>query len=152
MELLVPVLFFLIGACLFIALTFGIWRLLRPHRPDARKLKAYECGEEPSGGAHGLFNSRFYVVALMFLLFEAELPFLFPWATAVFRPQAQPMPKDWVIWVSIEIFVFVALLTAGLAYAWRQGCFDWGKNNYPKPFIPNSPIPRSVYESFNKRQ
>jgi NADH-quinone oxidoreductase subunit A len=151
MDLLIPVLFFIIGSLIFIAITFGIWRLLRPHRPDANKLTAYECGEEPVGSAHGLFNSRFYIVALVFLLFEAELLFLFPWAVAAFQPQATASTA-WRTFVSIEILLFVLILTIGLGYVWRKGYFNWGKVNYFPPPIQNHPIPRSVYEAFNKRQ
>lgn len=151
MDLLVPVLFFIAGSLIFVAITFGVWRLLRPHRPDANKLTAYECGEEPSGSAHGLFNSRFYLIALVFLLFEAELLFLFPWATAAFRPQAT-LPQGWAAWITTEIFVFIGILTIGLGYVWRKGYFDWGKPRR-RPLPPaESPVPRSVYETFNKRQ
>lgn len=151
MELLIPTLFFIVGSLVFISITFGVWRLLRPHRPDANKLTAYECGEEPVGSAHGLFNSRFYIVALVFLLFEAELLFLFPWAVAAFRPQAAASTA-WATFVSIEIFLFIFILAVGLGYVWRKGYFNWGKMNYSQTPIQNSPIPRSVYEAFNKRQ
>lgn len=151
MDLLIPALFFIIGSLIFIAITLGVWRLLRPHRPDTNKLTAYECGEEPIGSAHGLFNSRFYIIALIFLLFEAELLFLFPWAVAAFQPKAA-ISTAWTTFVSIEIFLFLFILTIGLGYVWRQGYFNWGKVNYSPPPIQNNPIPRSVYEAFNKRQ
>ncbi|WP_448520257.1 NADH-quinone oxidoreductase subunit A [Rhodoflexus sp.] len=151
MDLLVPALFFIAGSLIFVAITFGVWRLLRPHRPDSNKLTAYECGEEPIGTAHGIFNSRFYIIALVFLLFEAELLFLFPWAVAAFQPQ-QAVANTWAVWVTIEIFVFLFILTLGLGYVWRKGYFDWGKKINLVKNIQNSPIPRSVYEAFNKRQ
>ncbi|MCS7019202.1 MAG: NADH-quinone oxidoreductase subunit A [Cytophagales bacterium] len=152
MDLLVPVLFFIGGSLVFVSIAFGVWRLLRPHRPDSRKLTAYECGEEPIGSAQGLFNSRFYIVAIVFLLFEAELLFLFPWAVAAFHTNKQPLPTLPAIWISVEIGIFVAILTLGLAYVWQQGHFNWGKTQYLPPITRKSPIPRSVYEAFNKRQ
>ncbi|MCS6969014.1 MAG: NADH-quinone oxidoreductase subunit A [Cytophagales bacterium] len=148
MELLVPVLIFAGGATGFIALAFGIWRLLRTDRPYKSKQIAYECGEEPLGSAHGLFNSRFYVIALVFLLFEAELMFLFPWAVAVFS--SPPTAAAW--WFTAEIFLFVFLLAIGLAYVWRKGHFNWGKSKFSPISATNSPVHRSIYESFNKRQ
>jgi NADH-quinone oxidoreductase subunit A len=150
MDLLIPVLFFIVGSLIFIGITLSIWRLLRPHRPYRNKLTAYECGEEPIGSAHGLFNSRFYIMALVFLLFEAELLFLFPWAVAVFRSRST-ISSAWATLVSIEIFLFVLILTIGLGYVWHKGYFNWGKNYLPPP-VQNSFVPRSVYEAFNNKR
>ncbi|MCG8477156.1 MAG: NADH-quinone oxidoreductase subunit A, partial [Cytophagales bacterium] len=69
-----------IGASLLVLATFLISWLIRPSRPSAEKLTTYECGEDPSGSAWGQFNMRFYIVALMFILFDVEIVFLFPWA------------------------------------------------------------------------
>ncbi len=98
--------------------------LLRPHRPYPSKLTTYECGEEPIGDTRIRFNIRFYVVTLIFLIFDVEVVFLFPWAL-VFRE------LGWFAF--IEMMVFLAILLVGLAYVWRKGDLDWDK---PAPLIP----------------
>ena len=77
----VEVLLFIIGGILFILVSFFVSSLLRPNRPNAQKLSTYESGEEAISSAWTQFNIRFYIVALIFLLFEVEILFLFPWAT-----------------------------------------------------------------------
>ena len=74
------VLLFLVGGLLFVVATLVVGKLLRPHKPNPEKQTTYESGEDPIHSALGNFNPRFYVVALVFILFEAELVFLFPWA------------------------------------------------------------------------
>lgn len=115
------VLFVLAIGFLFAMLALG--SLLRPKNPEASKQTTYECGEPPSGSAWLNFNIRFYVVALVFLIFEVEIVFMLPVAT-VFR--------DWVLdgrglFALAEILVFVAILLVGLAYVWAKGDFDWLK-------------------------
>ena len=100
-------------------LTLG-W-LVRPHTPNPEKLTTYECGEIPVQAAWFNFNPRFYIVALVFLVFDVEVAFTYPVAV-VFRR-----------WVAVgaggvafvELGVFVAILVLGLAYVWRRGDLDW---------------------------
>lgn len=98
--------------------------LLRPHRPYPEKLTSYECGEEPIGNAWIRFNVRFYVIALIFLIFEVEIVFLFPWALVY---------RELGLFAFIEMAVFLLILLVGLAYVWVKGDLDWDK---PRPEIP----------------
>src|SRR4051812_19436869 len=75
------ILIFVIGAIAFVLITLTIAKLIRPHRPNYEKLTSYECGEDTVGNAWGRFNPRFYIIALIFILFEIEIVFLIPWAT-----------------------------------------------------------------------
>ncbi|MEQ9467764.1 MAG: NADH-quinone oxidoreductase subunit A [Ekhidna sp.] len=142
------VLLFLIGGIAFLMVTLLVGKILRPSRPTAEKQTTYESGEEPSGTAWGQFNVRFYIVALIFLLFEAELVFLFPWAT-VFGDE-QLMAETHGLWGKfsmVETFIFVGILLVGLAYVWAKGMLEWVR---PKPkateFI--SKIPTKAYERY----
>jgi NADH-quinone oxidoreductase subunit A len=103
-----------IVGCLAAALVF--WRMLRPQRASEEKLTTYECGEDPVGSAWIQFNIRFYVFALIFIVFDVEAVFLLPWA-AVFRSLG---PLAYV-----EGLVFIAILAVALAYVWRKGDLAW---------------------------
>jgi NADH-quinone oxidoreductase subunit A len=118
------VLIFLIIGGVFVAAGLIFARLIRPHRPYPSKLSTYECGEEPIGEPRSRFNVRFYVVALIFLIFDVEVVFLFPWAL-VFRN------LGWFAF--IEMVVFLAILFVGYAYVWRKGDLEWDK---PDPKVP----------------
>jgi len=118
------VLIFLIIGAVFVAVGLLVAWLLRPHRPYPSKLTTYECGEPPIGDTRVRFNIRFYVIALVFLIFDVEVVFLFPWAT-VYRN------LGWFAF--LEMVVFLAILLVGYAYVWRKGDLDWDK---PVPRIP----------------
>jgi NADH-quinone oxidoreductase subunit A len=117
-------LFFIIGV-IFVGIGIFFAMLIRPSNPYKEKLSTYECGEEPIGLPWVKFNFRFYVIALVFLLFEVEVVFLFPWAI-VFKK------LGWFAF--IEMVVFVVILLVGLVYVWGKGDLSWDK---PKPSIPN---------------
>lgn len=107
----------------FVLLMLTLGKFLRPQNPEPLKLTTYECGEPPTGSAWLNFNIRFYIVALIFLVFEVELVFMLPVAL-VFR--------DWVAdgngWAAfLEILMFLAVLLMGLVYVWAKGDFDWLK-------------------------
>ncbi len=142
---------FVIGAVIFILTMLLLSKILRPNNPTQEKQKIYESGEEPTGTAWGKFNVRFYVIALIFLLFEAELVFLFPWAI-VFGDQELIERTNglWARFSLIEAFIFIGILAIGLAYVWARGMLEWVK---PKPKKPdfNSKIPFEVYQKFNER-
>ena len=110
------ILVFLLAAVGFLAGGLIAWWVLRPSRPTEEKQTTYECGEEPEGGAWIQFNIRFYVVALIFLIFDVEAIFLVPWAV-VFR--------DLGLLAFIEGLVFIAILVVALAYVWRKGDLAW---------------------------
>ena len=105
----------------FLVLLIG--KFLRPNVPDPEKATIYECGERPIGPAWFAFNPRFYIVALIFVIFDVEVVFMFP-VVAVFR---RWMEAGFGLWAYLEITVFVAILAAGLAYVWSQGDLAWVK-------------------------
>ena len=107
----------------FVGVSLLIGRFLRPYNPQARKLSTYECGEPASGSAWVNFNMRFYIVALIFIIFEVEIAFVFPVA-ATFR--------SWVeggqgIFAFVEILLFVGILFLGLVYTWAKWDLEWVK-------------------------
>lgn len=134
-----------------VAVTLFMGKLLAPNHPNPEKLSSYECGEEPTGSAWIPFNSRFYVIALVFLLFDVEMVFIIPWATVFGNRQLIATDARWGVYSLIEMFVFLGILILGLAYVWRKGDLDWIK---PNPHIPqvNSIIPFSLYDQLNKEQ
>lgn len=118
------VLLFLLVGALFVAVGLVTAWLLRPNRPYPSKLATYECGESPVGDTRVRFNIRFYVIALVFLIFDVEVVFLFPWATVY-------QGLGWFAF--IEMAIFLVILFVGYAYVWRNGDLDWDK---PAPVIP----------------
>jgi NADH-quinone oxidoreductase subunit A len=145
------ILIFIVGAILFIGIALGVSFLLRPKRPNPEKLAAYECGEESVGSARRFFNIRFYVVALIFLLFDVEIVFLFPWAV-VFGDKNLHEATDsaWSWYALTEMFVFIFILALGLAYVWLKGYLDWVRP-YPKVPEIKSVVPKHLYEQINQR-
>ncbi|PWJ34167.1 NADH-quinone oxidoreductase subunit A [Sediminitomix flava] len=124
--------------------------LLRPNRPNPEKLTTYESGEDPVGNAWGRFNIRFYIVALMFILFEIEIIFLFPWATVFGQKELIDATEGTWGWFALfEAIIFVGILALGLAYAWRKGFINWVK---PKPQTAEfeSPVPEDLYNKVNE--
>lgn len=145
------VLLYITGGIVFVILGFFTSRLIRPHRPNPEKLSTYESGEEPVSSAWTQFNVRFYVVALVFLLFEVEIVFLFPWATVFAKKELiQQTNGAWGWFSLIEMFLFIFILALGLAYAWVNGFIDWIKPN-PKPSTVTSPVPADLYGKVNDR-
>lgn len=110
------VLVFIVLGAVTVALMLGISRLLRPRNPTPVKLDTYECGEIPVGSSWVQFNIRFYVVALIFLIFDVEVALLYPWAV-VFQKLG--------LLAFVEAFIFIVILLAGLAYLWKEGDLDW---------------------------
>lgn len=116
--------FFLLGAFFVGAGIFASW-LLRPRRPYPEKNATYECGEEPIGSPWVRLNVRFYVIALVFLIFDVEVVFLFPWAL-VYRQLG--------VFGFLEMVVFLFILFVGYAYVWVKGDLSWDK---PQPLLPS---------------
>ena len=114
-----------LGLGLFLcAMMMGLGSLLRPANPEQAKLTTYECGEEVQGDSWINFNIRFYLVALVFLIFDIEVAFIYP-IVAVF--------KQWVadgngMFALAEMFIFFAILVAGLVYVWTKGDLQWVMN------------------------
>jgi len=107
---------FLILGVAFVIVTLFIASLLRPQRPNKTKLENYECGETPMGGAWIQYNAGFYVFALIFVIFDVEVVFLFPWAVAF---------KQLGLFALVEMLIFLAILILGLVYAWKKGALTW---------------------------
>ena len=120
------VLLFIFGGMSFVLIALMVAKLIRPNRPNDEKLAPYECGEEAIGSPWTNFNVRFYIVALLFVLFEVEIVFLFPWSV-VFGNAALIKQTNglWGWFALIEVLLFVVILAFGLVYAWVKGYLDW---------------------------
>lgn len=145
------ILIYLVGGIIFISGgLFTAW-IIRPKRPNEEKLTTYESGEDPLGGAWGQVNIRFYVIALIFLLFEVEIVFLFPWATVFGREELIEATDGLWGWVALsEMFVFIFILALGLAYAWRKGYLEWDKPEI-KPSDFKGVVPTEKYNAINNK-
>jgi len=117
------VLLFSATAILFVFGSLLAGRFLRPNAPNREKSMIYECGEKPIGHAWFNFNPRFYLIALVFVIFEVEIAFMFPVA-AVYKSFIE---RGKGLLAFAEIFVFVAILAVGLAYVWAMGDLEWVK-------------------------
>lgn len=145
------ILLFLIAGILFLSLSFLVAQLVRPNRPNEQKLETYESGEQPQGTAWSQFNMRFYIVALIFILFEVEIVFLFPWATVFANKELIDQTNGAWGWFSlIEMIIFILILALGLAYAWINGLLDWVK---PAPTQEDltSVVPKELYNNINEK-
>ena len=110
-----------IGILMAFAIAFGVvlakaseW--LGPKRPSDVKLSTYESGMEPVRGAHERFSVKFYIVAMLFIVFDIELVFLYPWAVNV---------RELGFFGLAEMFIFIAILMLGFIYVWKKGAFEW---------------------------
>ena len=134
------VLVFFALAFVLCGLMLGLGMLLRPSNPTPGKLSTYECGEPPSGSAWINFNIRFYLIALVFVIFDVELAFIYPVA-AVF--------KDWVehgngLVVLLEVVTFLAILGVGLVYVWVKGDLEWLKRLPASRTAERPPVRRAA--------
>jgi NADH-quinone oxidoreductase subunit A len=111
-----PVLLFIVVAVLIGGALIVGGRLLSPNVPDSEKLSAYECGFESFDDSRMKFDVRYYLVAILFIMFDLEIAFLFPWAIA---SGTLGMVGFWAV------AVFLAVLTVGFIYEWRRGALDW---------------------------
>jgi NADH-quinone oxidoreductase subunit A len=134
-----------------VGFTFFITRLIAPNKPNPEKLTSYECGEEPTGNAWLPFNTRFYVIALVFLLFDVEMVFIFPWAIVFGSHAMNDIDSRWSVLSLIEMFVFLGILILGLAYVWVKGDLNWIKPDPIRP-VSGTNIPSSLYNKLNEEQ
>ena len=112
-------LFVLVGTAVGLvpfALGSGISRLLGVHRPDSEKLSPYECGFEAFEDARMKFDVRYYLVAILFILFDLEIAFLFPWAIVL---------REIGLFGFLAMAVFLAILVVGFIYEWKKGALEW---------------------------
>jgi len=107
---------FFVVAVLLLAVPLILNMLLAPKKPNRIKREAYECGMETVGDTWVQFKAQYYIYALIFVVFDIEAVFLFPWAVAY-----QQLP----LFAIVEMVIFIAILAAGLIYAWRKGALEW---------------------------
>jgi NADH-quinone oxidoreductase subunit A len=111
-----PILMFLVVAILFAASTIGLSTIIVPRRRNAAKNAAYECGVEPVGDARGRFTIKFYLVAVLFILFDIEAVFLYPWAVT-FRQLG--------LYGLVEMVLFIVILFVGYLYLLQKKALEW---------------------------
>lgn len=112
----------LVGCALY-AVIMLLSRLMRPSVPSPLKLTTYECGVEAVGDGWSQMNIRYYIFAFLFVIFDVEAVFLFPWAVILGELDATTTPSAW--YALIAMFLFVFTLLEGLAYAWKKGVLRW---------------------------
>ena len=111
-----PVLIFLIIALVMAGAVIGLGAFLGPHRPDGEKLSPYECGFEAFEDSRMKFDVRYYLVAILFILFDLEIAFLFPWAVSL----------DAIGFFGfVSMMIFLTILVVGFVYEWMKGALDW---------------------------
>ncbi len=111
-----PVLLFIVIGLLIGVLPLALGKLLGPNRPDTEKLSPYECGFEPFEDARMRFDVRYYLVAILFILFDLEITFLFPWAVVL---------KELGLFGFGAMLLFLAILVVGFIYEWKKGALEW---------------------------
>ena len=111
-----PILIFLAIAIALSVAMIGMSYVMAPQRPDAEKLSQYECGFDAFSDTRGRFDVRFYLVTLLFIIFDLEVAFLFPWATVL---------GDIGLFGFWSMMIFLAVLTVGFIYEWRKGALEW---------------------------
>ena len=114
-EYLAVLIFIFVGAGM-VLFTFFLARILRPHNPYPEKNVNYECAELPIGSSWIKFHNRYYIFALIFVIFDVEAVFLFPWAVAF---------GQLGLYALVEMVIFIIILMFGLMYAWKKGVLKW---------------------------
>lgn len=144
------ILVFLLLGVIFILLGYAVNRLLKKPVPNALKNANYECGEEAIEPSLVPFNVRFYIIAILFLLFDVELVFLFPWASSYADAETLKSIPIWGIYNLIEMGIFIGILLLGLAYVWNKGDLEWIRPKMQN-LKSNSKVPMSLYENVNAK-
>lgn len=116
LEQYFPILLFILVGLAFGGILLTVGRVLSPHKPDANKLSPYECGFEAFEDARMKFDVRYYLVAILFILFDLEIAFLFPWAVVL---------PDIGFFGFAAMMIFLAILVVGFVYEWKKGALDW---------------------------
>lgn len=116
LENYVPILIFCVMGVLFGVVPIIAGRILSPHRPDSEKLSSYECGFEAFEDSRMKFDVRFYLVAILFIIFDLEIAFLFPWAVIL---------EDIGMFGFLAMVVFLGILVIGFVYEWKKGALEW---------------------------
>ena len=116
LENYLPVLIFIVIGLAVGAVMITLGFVLSPHKPDAEKLSAYECGFEAFGDARMKFDVRYYLVAILFIIFDLEIAFLFPWAIVL---------EDIGMFGYVAMLIFLGILVIGFIYEWKKGALEW---------------------------
>ena len=116
LEQYFPILLFILFGLGLGALMLGVGRFVSPNRPDPEKLSPYECGFEAFGDARMKFDVRYYLVAILFILFDLEITFLFPWAVVL---------QDIGFFGFAAMMLFLLILVVGFVYEWKKGALEW---------------------------
>ena len=116
LEQYFPILLFILFGLALGALMLGVGRMVSPNRPDPEKLSPYECGFEAFEDARMKFDVRYYLVAILFIIFDLEIAFLFPWAVVL---------PEIGYFGFIAMMVFLAILIVGFIYEWKKGALEW---------------------------
>ena len=114
-EYLGVLIFFFLSIALS-SIIFGLSYILAKQNADPEKLSAYECGFDPFGSSRGAFDVRFYLVAILFIIFDLEVAFLFPWAIVF---------GDIGLFGFFSMMLFLTILTIGFIYEWKKGALEW---------------------------
>ncbi len=112
-----------VAGCLLYAVIMIVSRVMRPSVPSPQKLTTYECGVEALGTGWSQTNIRYYVFAFLFVIFDVEAVFLFPWAVVVGGLDAATSVSP--VFALVAMFLFIGTLLEGLAYAWKKGVLTW---------------------------
>jgi len=136
---------------LLVSATILLAKLIAPKNPSSGKSSTYECGEEAMGTAWVQINPRFYVIALVFLLFDVELVFVFPWATVFGKAAFIASDARWGWFALAEMGIFIGILAVGLVYVWKRGDISWIKPAHVRPSVRVG-IPAGVYQVVNQRK
>ena len=126
---------FILIAVLFVVVVLFVAKFIRPSRPTHEKMLIYECGENPVGTPWVKFNIRFYVVALIFLIFDVEVVMLIPWALVY---------QDYGMAGFLVGAIFLLLLGLGMAYEWRKGDLEWARPEVNPPVSKEKPVMEEV--------
>ena len=121
----IPVLVMVAAALGLAAILTVLSWVLGPHRPTPQKLAPYECGVTPVGSARERFPIKFYLIAMLFIIFDIETVFLYPWAVTYRHANVLFGYKGAMLFNLAEMAVFVAILFVGYIYVWRKGAFEW---------------------------
>ena len=112
----VPIFIFLVIVGTLLPVTLLLAKLVRPNNPNKAKLMPYECGIDPVDNARGRYTVRYYIIAILFVVFDVETIFLFPWAVKF---------KAFGVFGLFEMLVFLAILIVGYIWVWKKGALEW---------------------------
>jgi NADH-quinone oxidoreductase subunit A len=126
MKEYIPILIVFVFVAGFAVTNIVLSHLVGKRKDTRAKLMPYECGMDPVGSAHQRFSVKFYLIAMLFILFDIEAVFLLPWAV-VFKKMTQTLVSG-RSFIFFEMMIFIAVLLVGYVYVWKKGLFEWTRN------------------------